>query len=202
MPRPDLDADVVYDKVFAIAKAFALAPPAPLEPFRSIANTPMRVVPPDTDMPHLAIYMREVAKPYTYGMAATPQFWNVLTITFSGSIKNSNAEKQFTLLRALMKGLNNAVMTDAHFNAMGVDYTGYTRRFRFAQLAGDTIAELVLEHTFEYRTVYPPNITDDYKELHVTRLIHGEAGDVVVHEGSYDEYGNIMPRRADKQETP
>jgi hypothetical protein len=182
----DVDADVVFDMVYAIANNYILNPDPNIPPFKTIAATPMRVVPPDTDLPHLGVYMREQAKAYTYGIASTPQMWNVLTICCSGIIRYSDAEKQLSVLRALMKGLNTRLLTAPRFNALGVHYAGYTRRFRHAQLNADAIAELALEYNFEYRTVYPPDVRDDYETLHIVRTVSGEAGKQIVQAGTYD----------------
>jgi hypothetical protein len=182
----DVDADVVYDMVYAIANSYVMGPPNGVPSFKTIAGTPMRIVPPETDLPYLGVYMREQAKAYTYGIAATPQMWNTLSVCCSGVIRYSDADKQFAVLRAMMKGLNTTILTHPSFNALGVHYSGYTRRFRHTQLNSDALAELTLEYTFEYRTVYPPAVTDDYRTLHITREIHGSAGPTVVHEGSYE----------------
>jgi hypothetical protein len=199
----DVDADVVFDMVFAIANDYVLDPDPSVPKFKTIAATPMRIVPPDTDLPHLGVYMREAAKAYTYGIASTPEMWNVLTICCSGIVRYSNADKQFAVLRALMKGLNTKILTHPAFNALSVHYSGYTRRFRHTQLNSDALAELTLEYTFEYRTVYPPAITDNYDILNIKRQIHGEAGDVVVHDGSYDAHtGEIITGAEFLQRTP
>jgi hypothetical protein len=172
--------------VYAIANNYILNPDPNIPPFKTIAPTPMRVVPPDSDLPYLGVYMREQARAYTYGIAATPQMWNVLTVCCSGIIRYSDAEKQFAVLRALMKGLNNRILTAPSFNALSVHYAGYTRRFKHAQLNADALAELALEYNFEYRTVYPPDVRDDYKELHIVRTVHGVAGKQIVQAGTYD----------------
>jgi hypothetical protein len=189
----DVDADVVFDMVYAIANDYVQYPNPGVPAFKTIAGTPMRIVPPDSDLPHLGVYMREQAKAYTYGIASTPQMWNTLQVCCSGIVRYSSADKQFAVLRALMKGLNTKILTHPSFNALSVHYSGYTRRFRHTQLNSDALAELTLEYTFEYRTVYPPAITDNYDILHITRQIHGEAGNTVVHQGSYDAHtGNII----------
>lgn len=190
----DLNADVVYDKILEIANDYAQNPPTGVPPFASVHSLPMVVTPPDTDLPRLGVYIRESATAYTYGIAATPQFWNTITITLTGAMKYSDEDKQFATLRTLMSSLNTRLLCDPNFNAMGVAFNGWNRRFDTSHLAAWSVAELRIDHMFGFRTVFPPAVVDDFNftKLHITRKVHGSAGDTVVQEVTYDQDGNTI----------
>jgi hypothetical protein len=166
----DADADLIYDMALGLVTQVVQAQKLNgLPTFKSIRSTPMYVVPPASELPRLGVYLSTTGQAEGDANTGEPRFNSIVTLTLSGAIVFSDDEEQFRTLRALIKQLKEALLTNAKFvRAVNGGFPRYDYRFAFSKEGETPIAEAQLLLQCAYREDFEPVEVDWLKKIVVT----------------------------------
>jgi hypothetical protein len=127
-------------------------------------------------IPYLGCYLvKERLTPDGDSNHAEPRFVHTMTLGFSYVIQNNDDDRVENFLdRAYWEIMNYLRRQDWHTFAVGVgieSITGGDRRHEYGNVTRDNetpIAEMRLELTMVYRSLWPPIVEDDLETIHVT----------------------------------
>jgi len=138
--------------------------------FKRFVRSPLLIIA-NTDLPLFGCYIqREERTQDGDNNHGPPHFYHRLTMRLAGacSLETEEMEDAAVDLEAQMAALDPMLLSDPKFVMLTEAVLGSTWQSQYTKVGDATLAEIVIDMTFSYRTIWEPVVPDDFKVLHVT----------------------------------